>query len=363
MTFAWEQPTAAVAPRYAVDYRFEEMAALFQSWGFKRGNAERAFSAVYRGGINDYRELEGILPRGLLDRLTAGAMPLDPVARVEVSPSEDGSTKFVFHFHRGDAVEGVFMPFGKRTTLCISSQVGCAMGCTFCATGVMGFRRHLSAGEMVSQVLHMLKASGGTTGRGDRVNVVFMGMGEPLHNLDGVLAVYDILTHRHGLVLSERDVAVSTSGLVSRIQKLGGMERRPQLMVSIAATTDEARSALMPVNRAWPLEDLLKCLEAFPLRKRERIMLSYVIIAGKNDSDEDAERLAAMAARFPSLVNLIPMNAHDDAPGMIEPAEERLQRFYRTLLDKGAFATIRRSRGRDVAGACGQLVKLQVASQ
>jgi 23S rRNA (adenine2503-C2)-methyltransferase len=220
----------------------------------------------------------------------------------------------------------------------------------------MGFRRHLGAGEIVSQVYHMIRDNQGHFRQAKRRNVVFMGMGEPLHNLDNVMAAFDLLTHRHGLVLSERDVAVSTSGLVPKIEALARRERRPQLMVSIAATSDEERSATMPVNRAYGLEELLRCLERYPLRKRERIMLSYVLIAGVNDSPRQAGQLAAMAERFPSLVNLIPLNEHEHAPGLREPAEAALQRFYQTLLDLGAFATIRRSRGRDVAAACGQLV-------
>jgi 23S rRNA (adenine2503-C2)-methyltransferase len=221
----------------------------------------------------------------------------------------------------------------------------------------MGFRRHLSPAEMVAQVLYLVRASGATRGQKGKLKVVFMGMGEPLHNIEAVLTTHEILTDQQGMGLSERDVAVSTSGLVSKIERLARYRHRPQLMVSIAATTDEARSALMPVNRAWPLAQLTGCLETFPLRKREKILLGYVVIAGNNDTDEDAIRLAAMARRFPSLVNLIPMNPHVDAQGMNAPEETSLQRFYRILLNEGAFATIRRSRGQDVAGACGQLVR------
>jgi len=356
VSHAWEGAVEAASPLYFGDTSLEGLIARLEPLGFDRGHATRAFRAVHRMGIDSYEALAGHIPRRLIDRL-AETMPLDPVASVTEHPSTDGSVKYLFRFVAGDDVEAVLMPAGKRTTLCISSQVGCAMGCTFCATGTMGFRRHLSPAEMVAQVRYLLRASGGTRGRGDRINVVFMGMGEPLHNLDAVLTTHQILTHREGLVLSERDVSVSTSGLVSKIQRLATYPHRPQLMVSIAATTDEARSALMPVNRAWPLSTLIDCLATYPLRKRERILLGYVVIAGENDSRGDAVRLAAMAARFPSLVNLIPMNSHEGAPDMQAPDEPALQRFYRYLLDQGAFATIRRSRGRDVSGACGQLVR------
>ena len=355
MSRLWE-PTETAVPRYFADTRLAGVIARLAPLGFDRARATRAFRAVNRLGIEGYEALAGMIPRPLIQRL-AETVPLDPVASVRKLPSEDGAVKYLFRLKRGDEVEAVAMPAGKRTTLCISSQVGCAMGCTFCATGTMGFRRHLSPAEMIAQVLTLLRDSGGTRGRSDRVNVVFMGMGEPLHNLEAVLETHAILTDREGLVLSERDVSVSTSGLVPQIERLGREPDRPQLMVSIAATTDAARSAIMPVNRAWPLSRLIDCLVRYPLRKRERILLGYVVIAGQNDSPGDAARLAALSQRFPSLVNLIPMNAHEDAPDMHAPDEVALQRFYRSLMDHGAFATIRRSRGRDVAGACGQLVR------
>lgn len=249
------------------------------------------------------------------------------------------------------------MPFPGRHTLCISSQIGCAMGCTFCATGTMGLHRHLSAAEMVSQVLNIKQRHPDETGKTKRFNVVFMGMGEPLHNLDQVLKAVSVLTDPAGLNLSPRDVAVSTSGLIPKIEQMATVKKRPQLMVSIAATTDEARSAIMPVNRAYPLEDLMRCLERYPLRKGERVMLSYVLIENVNDTEEDARRLAAMSQRFPSLVNVIPMNEHEGSPGFVEPDESRTNAFANILLAHGVFTTIRRSRGRDVAGACGQLVQ------
>jgi 23S rRNA (adenine2503-C2)-methyltransferase len=274
---------------------------------------------------------------------------------VTAHPSEDGSTKYVFTLYDGAKIESVYMPRGAYRTLCISSQVGCALGCTFCATGAIGFKRNLSAGEILGQVIHMRCMHPEEGGQPGRWNVVFMGMGEPLHNLANLMRAFDSLTHPHGMVLSQKDVAVSTAGLVPKICELAKHSPRPRLMVSIAATSNQERSAVMPVNRAYPLEILLETLENFPLQHRERIMLSYVLIAGVNDRDEDAERLITMSRRFPSLVNLIPMNAHAASPGMDEPEEAHLLRFARLLRDAGVFATIRHSRGRDVAAACGQL--------
>ena len=358
-SFPWEQPAPSESLGSLLDLTFDRLLQQMVDHGFKAIHATRLFEGIHRHGFTKTEQFpEGFLPAKLFVWLGENYPAIDPIVAADPFPSGDGATKYNFRLKTGDQVEGVFMPFAGRSTMCISSQVGCAMGCTFCATGTMGFRRHLSPGEMVSQVLHMKRNHFGTHPGAQRFNIVFMGMGEPLHNLENVMAAFNILTHRFGLVLAPRDIAVSTSGLVKGIRALAGFRERPQLMVSIAATDDRERSALMPVNRAYPLASLLTCLESYPLRKRERIMLSYVLIAGENDSDRHAEALAAMAARFPSLVNLIPMNPHEGSPGMKEPAETRLNGFYKTLVNRGIFTTIRRSRGRDVAGACGQLVNL-----
>ncbi len=360
--YPWEQENPITRPACLLDFTWEEMRALVTGWGFKAVNARDLFSGFHRkrhASLDDFQPNR--LPTRLIHRLEDPDAPsLTPFTGVQSFPSNDGSVKYLYHLWDGGQVESVFMPAYKRNTLCISSQVGCALGCTFCATGAMGFKRHLSTAEMVGQVLHMLRDKLPPGGQASRCNVVFMGMGEPLHNYENVMRTFDILTHRNGMVLSYKDVSLSTSGLVPKIEKLARRAQRPQLMVSVAATGDEARSRIMPVNRAYSLETLMRCLERYPLRKGERIMLSYVLIAGVNDREADAENLAAMSRRFPSLVNLIPMNAHADSPGMREPAEERLQWFFRGLSRRGVFTTVRRSRGRDVAGACGQLSALAV---
>lgn len=356
--YPWEQPTDEPNHRFLLDYTYPELSKLIRHWGLKEANAKLIFNAIQRHGITSTGDFDmHHLNRRALARLNApDAPPLRVYQKIQTFPSSDGSVKYLYTLNHGGQIESVFMPFENRNTYCISSQVGCALGCTFCATGAMGFRRHLTPGEIVGQVLHMRRCHPGPNGQASRMNVVFMGMGEPLHNLNNLMRAFEILTHQHGLVLSEKDVAVSTSGLVPKIEAMGKFKKRPRLMVSIAATTDVARSAIMPVNRAYPLRKLMDCLANFPLQKNEKIMLSYVLIAGVNDHLEDAERLASMSKRFPSLVNLIPMNAHEAAPGMKEPPEERLEGFYRRLIDMGSFATIRRSRGRDVGAACGQLI-------
>ena len=242
----------------------------------------------------------------------------------------------------------------ERVTLCLSSQVGCAMGCTFCATGQMGIIRNLNAGEIVGQVVAMLNHHWHPPDR--PVNLVFMGMGEPLHNFDHLMAAFSILSDRAGLAIPPRRITVSTSGLVSGIDRLGTHARRPRLALSLNATTDQHRSRIMPVNRAWNLEALAQSLGRFPLQSGERITLEYVLLKGVTDSLEDGRRLAAFARHFPAKVNLIPFNPHEGS-GFEPPDEARIGALCRLLSEAGLPVSVRRSRGQDVAGACGQLVR------
>jgi 23S rRNA (adenine2503-C2)-methyltransferase len=278
---------------------------------------------------------------------------------LESQASEDGSTKLVLGLADGERIEAVHMPRevrNPRVTLCLSSQVGCAMGCTFCATGSMGIRRNLTAGEIVGQVLAVLQALGPE--KPQAITLVFMGMGEPLHNLDHVHRAIRIFNHERGLNISTRRITVSTSGLVPGIERLARLEPRPWLALSLNATTDEARSRIMPVNRAWNLARLREALGAWPLADRERLTIEYVLMNGVNDTLEDADRLAEWMGelRKSHNLNLIRMNAHA-ACDIQEPDEERICTFVHRLKDLGCFVTVRKSRGRDVQGACGQLVK------
>jgi 23S rRNA (adenine2503-C2)-methyltransferase len=273
--------------------------------------------------------------------------------------SEDGSTKLVLGLADSERIEAVHMPRevrSPRVTLCISSQVGCAMGCTFCATGSMGIRRNLTAGEIVGQVIAVLRALGPE--RPHAVTLVFMGMGEPLHNLDHVHRAVRVFNHQQGLNISTRRITVSTSGLVPGIERLAYLEPRPWLALSLNATTDELRSRIMPVNRAWNLERLRQALEAWPLSDREKLTIEYVLMGGLNDTLEDADRLAAWMGdlRRAHNLNLIRMNAHG-ACDIQEPDESRMDAFVHRLKERGCFVTVRKSRGRDVQGACGQLIR------
>ena len=278
---------------------------------------------------------------------------------VESHPSEDGATKVVLRLRDGERIEAVHMPRdvrNPRVTHSLSSQVGCAMGCTFCATGAMGIRRNLSAGEIVGQVTALIRALGPV--QPHAITLVFMGMGEPLHNLDNVHRAIRILNHPGGLNISTRRITVSTSGLVPAIERLAGMRPRPWLALSLNATTDEARSRVMPVNRVWSLARLRAALDAWGLAPGEKFLLEYVLLAGENDTPEDADRLADWLGelRRGHNINLIRMNEHP-ASSFRQPAEASLQAFLDRLKERGCFVTVRKSRGRDVQGACGQLLK------
>jgi 23S rRNA (adenine2503-C2)-methyltransferase len=282
---------------------------------------------------------------------------LDLPSVAERKQSIDGSCKLLLALG-SDRIEAVHMPraIGSgRVTLCISSQVGCAMGCGFCATASMGFHRHLSAGEIVGQVLRVVAELGPR--HPSELTLVFMGMGEPLHNLPEVAQAIRVLCHPRGLGLSSKRITVSTSGLVPEIDELGALSPRPLLALSLNATTDTVRGELMPIGRRYPLAALRAALERFPLRPRERITIEYVLLAGVNDSDDDAQRLSEFCHGLPHNINLIPFNEHPLAP-FRAPSELVVERFARALLARNkTLVTVRRSRGRDVQAACGQLVQ------
>ena len=271
--------------------------------------------------------------------------------------SSDGAEKLLLAMPaRSDGVEAVHMPrsVGRgRVTLCVSSQVGCALGCAFCATAALGLGRHLSAGEIVAQILAVLSELGPR--HPGELSLVFMGMGEPLHNFKNVARAVHVLTTPGGLGLSPRRITVSTAGLVPAIEALAELPVRPLLAVSLNATTNALRDELMPVNRRYPLETLIGTLERYPCRPRERITVEYVLLAGVNDDPTHAARLAELCAGFPHHVNVIPFNPH---PGtrFEAPTEARIEAFLQALVrHRPTLVTVRRSRGRDIDGACGQL--------
>jgi len=346
-------PEAGSTPRpNAAGLGRQELATLMATLGEPAWRGKQAFAGLQRQRWTRWEQFSN-LSKALRARLEA-EVDLAWPAILQSQTSSDGSTKHVFGLTDGKQVEGVFMPYEDRVTLCLSSQVGCAMGCTFCATGQMGILRNLSAAEIVGQVVAMLNHHDHPLDR--PVNLVFMGMGEPLHNFDHLMAAFEILTDAEGLAIPPRRITVSTSGLVSGIQRLGTFPRRPRLALSLNGTTDEHRSRIMPVNRVWNLEALAAALGAFPLQSGERVTLEYVLLKGATDSLEDGRRLAAFARRFPAKVNLIPFNPHEGS-GFEPPEEARISALCRLLSEADIPVSVRRSRGQDIAGACGQLVR------
>jgi 23S rRNA (adenine2503-C2)-methyltransferase len=306
------------------------------------------------GGMGGVRipHAPSTVPRALRDALLADA-PLVPLALDRTVVSTDGTRKFRFRTHDDRAVETVLIPDDKqersKLTLCISCQVGCAWGCAFCATATLGFGRNLSAGEMVEQLYWAMESNGQKP-----TNIVFMGMGEPLHNLDQVTRALSIIEHPWGAGLSPRRLTVSTAGVVTGIDLLGKVRPLPNLAISLNATTDEVRDRIMPVNRRWNLAALLAAARRFPLGHHRRVTFEYVLFAGINDSDVDAARLPRLLANIPSKVNLIPWNPVPGLP-FERPSEARVLAFQNRVRRADLPVYIRTPRGNDTAAACGQL--------
>jgi 23S rRNA (adenine2503-C2)-methyltransferase len=262
----------------------------------------------------------------------------------------DGSQKFLFGLEDGECIETVLIPDGKRLTLCVSTQVGCGYACRFCLTGLQGLQRNLSTSEILGQILSVqnLVKPGGLT------NVVLMGMGEPLANFQSTLRALEIMNYVDGLGFSRRRITLSTVGLVPGIDRLAGSPRFCRLAISLNATDNATRSALMPVNETYPLETLIEACRRFPLAPRERITFEYVLIRGVNDSPEDARRLSRILHGIRAKVNLIPYN--ESSPLVFKrPSEETVLAFQESLLKRNMTAIIRRGRGADISAACGQL--------
>ena len=266
--------------------------------------------------------------------------------------SEDGTVKFQFTLEDGAKIESVIIPDEDRVTLCLSTQVGCALGCTFCYTGSLGLTRHLTTAEIVNQICAandwLVEHR-----RPTLTNLVYMGMGEPLHNYEPTVKSIRIAAHNDGLQFSHRKITVSTSGLIPEMERLL-RDTQCHLAISLHATTDATRTRLMPINRRYPLEDLLEACRRLPLSNRQRITFEYTLIDGVNDSEADAHRLARLLRGIPSKVNLIAMNEHPASP-FKAPPYERVRRFQDVVQAAGYTAFLRTRRGDDIGAACGQL--------
>ncbi len=332
-----------------LDHTSEELRQAFAREGLERFRADQVLRWVYGQRVRDFRTMSD-LARPLRERLYE-TWSLGCLEQESSFVSTDGTRKLVLRTREGANIESVLIPEPRRQTICVSSQVGCSLDCSFCATGRLGLGRNLRAGEIVDQVLHGAEVLARS---GERItHVVFMGMGEPLLNLDNVIRSIRILADPRALGLSPRRVTVSTAGVVPRIAELG-RALPVRLAVSLHATTDEVRNELVPLNRRFPITTLLEACRRYPASRRDRLSFEYTLIRGVNDSLDDARRLVKLLHGLRAKVNLIPMNEH---PGSAyrRPEAPQIEAFAGTLAAARLPVTVRRSRGDDIFAACGQL--------
>jgi 23S rRNA (adenine2503-C2)-methyltransferase len=331
---------------------------LAESLGASRYRGRQVATWIYRKGIVDLDAMTD-LPRDFRARLAETAEATLPEVERATS-SQDGSRKLVFRLADGARVSSVLMPDDGRITLCLSTQVGCGYACVFCLTGTMGLDRNLTAAEIVGQLM-AANALLATEGPERVTHIVFMGMGEPLANYSNLVTALKILTDaRLGLSYSPKRVTVSTVGLVPAIDRLGREDLKVNLAISLHAASDDVRSRLMPVNKAFDVEALMAAVRRYPLTTRQRVFFEYVLLDGINDSPEEAQRLAKLLRGVKSKVNLIPFNDWEGSRHR-RPPLARILAFQAILLDAGITTTVRWSKGEDIGAACGQLKEPAVA--
>ena len=310
---------------------------------------------LYKKRVSSFLEMTD-LPQALRAKL-ADDFSFDKIEVVRVLGSTDTTRKFLFRLSDGNLIESVLIPaspalYGSpsdRRTICVSTQVGCAYGCKFCASGLDGWKRNLQPNEIVNQIIAVEKEGG------ERIdNIVFMGMGEPLANYDNVMRAIQIINAPWGIGIGARRITISTSGLVPQIRKLAEQPLQIRLAVSLHGATDDVRTRIMPVNRKYDLSSLLEASRYFTSRKKQRITFEYILIADVNDSDEQARALAKHARALDAKVNLIPYN-NVEGLGWARPSPDRQKKFLAILRAAGVRATLRREKGDDIAAACGQL--------
>ena len=333
-----------------IEQEREALESALTELGYPRFHAGQIFRWIYRRGVASAEDMTD-LPRDLRATLAARFQLTTP-ALVQRERSIDGTEKFVLRLADGRTIESVFIPDTPAMTFCISTQVGCAMACSFCLTGKMGLVRNLTAGEIVGQVRVLVDA---LAMRDTAFNIVLMGMGEPLHNYDETMKALRILADEHGFNLPPRRVTLSTVGLLPALERLANEEVMPNLAISLHAPTDAQRGALVPINRKYGVAEIIAACKRFPLKKRSRITFEYVLLAGVNDSIDDARRLARLLSGMKAKVNVIPLNAAAGIP-YERPSDEAIDRFARTLAEHGITVSVRKSRGRDIRAACGQLI-------
>ena len=350
-----------------LDYTQAELEEMFPP----KFRAKQIYNWIYQQHIDDFEQMANVpksLRRELADRFV-----ISPLKTVQKQQSSDGSIKYLFELHDGHTVEAVLLKMKEavydekgelihhaKHTVCVSSQVGCKVGCAFCLTARGGFIRNLTPGEIVGQVLEIKKDNDIASNR--RVNIVYMGMGEPLDNLDNLAKAIRIFANENGLSISPKRQTVSTSGISTKIEKLGKMELGVQLAISLHAVDDALREQLIPMNKAYNIASIIEAVRNFPVNTRKRVMFEYLVIKNVNDDIASAKKLVKLLNGIKSKVNLIYFNPY---PGTTfeRPEPEQMRKFQEYLLSKGVLCTIRESKGLDISAACGQLREQELGKE
>jgi len=337
-----------------------ELEAALADLGSPPFHARQIFQWIHKRGVTDVRLMTD-LSRALREALATRFVLTTPDV-VKTERSSDGTTKFLLRLSDGKQIEAVCIPEHPvgptdvrdvdRVTFCLSTQVGCAMGCAFCLTGKMGIDRNLTAAEIVGQVRVLGRELGVLD---QRFTIVLMGMGEPLHNYDETMKALRILADERGLGMSPRRVTLSTVGVLPALERLATEPLMPNLAISLHSTTEELRDLLVPINRKYGLKELLDACRRFPLKRRERITFEYVMLKNVNDTPDDARRLVRLLSDIKAKVNLLPLNEAAGIP-FERPSDAAVDRFARILAERGLTVSVRKSRGRDIRAACGQLI-------
>ncbi len=336
------------APRRNLyDLTLPALAAWLDGFGFGAFHAQKVWSALYRDLASRHEDVTGAVKEQVARVLSEHARLAVPEVALQQHSSDGLTQKFLLRLFDGKTIESVLMRHRGRATACVSTQVGCAMGCVFCATGRMGFDRHLGAGEIVAQVVHVTRV--------ERVrNIVLMGMGEPLHNYDAVMQAVDIVTDPRGLAVGPRFITLSTVGVVPGIRRLAEERRGLQLAVSLHGATDAERNAVVPIGRKWGLAELMDACREYCAKRQRRILFEWALIAFRNDGPEQAHALGALLQGIDAHVNVIPLNpiaGYDGRPS--DPG--RVRAFQDLLKGYGVPSTVRQRRGIDIDAGCGQL--------
>lgn len=330
------------------DLTYNQMIELFLSWGYKKYKADQVFKWLYRKRVNSFEQMSDI-NKEMIAKLNENFI-LQPLKLVTKQVAKDLTTKYLFELQDGAYIEAVLMHFDFGHSVCISSQVGCNMGCKFCASGLLKKQRDLTSGEMVAQILFILNELDP-----DRIsNVVIMGCGEPFDNYENVLSFCNIINHDLGIAIGARHITISTCGLADKIRRFANEHVQYNLAISLHAPNDELRNQIMPVNKAFKLAELMDALKYYSSLNNRKLTFEYIMLEGINDNDQQAYELAKLIKGMNAYVNLIPYNQVDEH-GFKGSSEAKVLRFYDLLMKNGIKATIRQKHGDDIDAACGQL--------